>query len=116
MTSAPDSKAIESALDQRPDSTRSFPAQGTQPARLLAALLERQRIDPLQGWIRLGIYRLSDAVLQLRRLGWSVQTSRKDVRNRFGEECHVADYSMVESDIVAAGEAGRQFIAAVREV
>lgn len=72
----------------------AFPGINTQPARLLAALLQRRRIHPLAGWQALGIYRLSDTVLQLRKLGWPVITGRLDVNNRYGEACHVALYSL----------------------
>lgn len=79
----------------------TYPSIGTQPARLLAALLRGRRIDPLAGWRLLGIYRLSDTVLQLRKLGWPVVTDRLDVSNRFGEPCHVAQYSL-PGEVVAA--------------
>lgn len=62
-----------------------YPRLNTQPARLLVALLQRRRIHPLAGWQALGIYRLSDTVLQLRKMGWPVITGRLDVNNRFGE-------------------------------
>ena len=115
--SAPDRKAIESALDQRPDSIPSvpqYPSHGTQTARLLASLLEGRQVDPLSGWRRLGIYRLSDTVFRLRGLGWPVQTKRKDVRNRFGESCAVALYDLPGSVIVRAGESARIFIETAR--
>ena len=88
----------------------SFPSFGTQPARLLIALLRGRRIDPLAGWRSLGIYRLSDTVLQLRKLGWPVITDRLDVCNKFGEPCHVAQYSLPADAIEQAGDAGATFI------
>lgn len=87
----------------------SYPATGTQPARLLSALLFGKEIDPLAGWLTLGIYRLSDTVYQLRNLGWPVITGRLDVKNRFGEECHVANYYLAQDAINAAGDRGREF-------
>lgn len=87
-----------------------YPAAGTQPARLLADLLAYHRVDPLDGWSRLGIYRLSDTVLQLRKSGWRIVTSRKGVQNRFGESCRVAEYYLPIEDVDAAGERGRVFM------
>ena len=107
---APATKGNESAPNSA-DYTRplNLPCYGTQPARMLAALLHGSRIDPLTGWRRLGIYRLSDTVFQLRRAGWNVTTARKDVTNRFGEPCHVAIYSLPSEEIQRAGERGRAF-------
>lgn len=89
----------------------AYPGISTQPARLLAALLQGRRIHPLAGWQALGIYRLSDTVLQLRKLGWPVITGRLDVNNRFGEPCHVALYSLPDAVIQSAGNRGKEHIA-----
>lgn len=88
-----------------------YPGINTQPARLLAALLTGRRIHPLDGWRSLGIYRLSDTVLQLRKLGWPVVTDRLDVTNRFHEACHVALYYLPDEAIQTAGLGGLEFIA-----
>ena len=45
------------------------------PVELISVL--RRQINPLQGWIQPGIYRLSDTVAKLRKLGWSVETERR---------------------------------------
>jgi hypothetical protein len=89
----------------------AYPKPNTQPARLLVALLQRRRIHPLAGWKALGIYRLSDTVLQLRKMGWPVITGRLDVNNRFGEPCHVALYSLPAESIESAGSKGAEYIA-----
>lgn len=86
-----------------------YPNPDTQPGRLLAALLAGQKIDPLAGWMRLGIYRLSDSVLQLRRLGWPINNLGLTVRNCFGEDCHVALYSLQPEAIESAGWMGEAF-------
>ena len=115
MKNARPQTAETSAVDKR-DSIigiivrPSFPTRGTQPARLLADLLRGRRVNPLDAWRRLGIYRLSDTVLQLRRLGWPVITDRLDVLNKFSEECHVALYSLPADAIEQAGDAGAKFI------
>jgi len=88
-----------------------YPRLNTQPARLLVALLQSRRIHPLAGWQALGIYRLSDTVLQLRKMGWPVITGRLDVNNRFGEPCHVALYSLPAECVESAGSKGAEYIA-----
>lgn len=87
--------------------TPRFPHHGTQPARLLAFLLNGRRIDPLMAWRTAGIYRLADTVFQLRGMGWQVATNRLDVKNRFGEQCHVAQYELrgsVPSELAATAQ------------
>jgi hypothetical protein len=91
----------------------AFPSHSTQAARLLATLLGGAHVGPMTGLNALGIYRLSDTVLQLRRLGWAVITKRVDVSNRFGEACHVADYHLPAEIIEEAGRVGR--VLTVRE-
>jgi hypothetical protein len=75
--------------------------------------LQGRHINPLAGWKMLGIYRLSDTVFQLKKMGWPVDTGRLDVANRFNEPCHVAEYSLPDDAIQKAGEDGRQFSAKV---
>lgn len=87
----------------------SYPAHNTQAARLLAATLLGQRINPLRGWVNLGIYRLSDTKFRLKEMGWPMEADRLDVSNKFGEACHVALYSLPASAIEAAGEQGQAF-------
>lgn len=108
MKNAPDQTTIEGALDKR-DFNPEYPAHGTQPARLLSALLQGRRINPLAAWKGLGIYRLSDTVYQLRGMGWPVVTDRLDVANRFNEPCRVAQYRLPADAIEATGERGRGF-------
>lgn len=64
----------------------------TQQGRLILYLERHGKIDPLQAWKELGIYRLSDTVYQLRKKGYDIGTRRKNVRNKFGEKCKVAEY------------------------
>lgn len=89
----------------------AFPSHSTQAARLLASLLRGAHVGPMKGLNALGIYRLADTVLQLRRLGWVVITKRVDVSNRFGEACHVADYHLPAEIIETAGSDGQKFAA-----
>ena len=104
-------EAAEQNESDKSDFNPVYPKSNTQPARLLAALLHHRRIHPLAGWRALGIYRLSDTVLQLRKMGWPVITGRLDVNNRFGEPCHVALYSLPAEAIESAGSKGAEYAA-----
>jgi hypothetical protein len=64
----------------------------TQYQRLLSYLEVHEYINPLEAWSELGIYRLSDVILQLRRDGFDIETERIHVYNRFDEKCKVARY------------------------
>ena len=64
----------------------------TQKERLLKYLQLHGRINPLQSWTALGIYRLSAVVLLLRKDGYDIETINTPVRNQFGEQVHVATY------------------------
>ena len=96
MKNAPDRKAAESAKEQREFNTPIQPARGTQASRLLSELRSGRAIDPLTAWVRLGIYRLSAIIFELRRAGWSIHMERRPVRNRFGEECRVGFYTLTD--------------------
>lgn len=63
-----------------------------QQERLLEHLKVYKTINPLEAWRDLGIYRLSATILILRQQGHEIETTRMDVKNRFGEKCHVAKY------------------------
>lgn len=88
----------------------AYPTHETQAARLLALLLTGRHINPLEAWQSLGIYKAARAIFDIRALGWPVKTEHTEVKNRFGEPCHVAEYSLPAETIAAAGEAGRQFV------
>lgn len=87
----------------------AYPPHDTQAARLLALALAGEKINPLYGWRKLGIYRLSDTKFRLKEMGWPFEADRLDVSNRFGEPCHVALYGLPESAINEAGDAGQAF-------
>lgn len=69
----------------------------TQKERLLNFLKTHRQINPLQSWQVLGIYRLSAVILDLRKEGWLISTIKTEVKNQFGEACHVATY-VLEND------------------
>lgn len=109
--SAKPSKALcqTDSANTRGTFSPTYPANDTQAARLLAVLLLGQQINPLRGWITLGIYRLSDTKFRLKEMGWPMESGRLDVANKFGEACHVALYGMPAWAIEAAGEQGQEF-------
>lgn len=69
----------------------------TQTERTLQYLKTHKRgLTPLDMWSKLGIYRASDVVLRLRRKGHDIKTDIVKVKNKFGEECQVAYYTLEE--------------------
>jgi hypothetical protein len=72
-------------------------APNYQKIRLLEYLLKHGKIaSPLVAWSRLGIYRLSAVVFDLRKLGIEIETELVDIDNQFGERCRVASYRLLE--------------------
>lgn len=65
-----------------------------QENRLLEYLKVNSKITPMEAWIDLGIYRLSDVVFKLRKQGINIETQRKSVMNRFDEPCNFAEYKL----------------------
>ena len=63
-----------------------------QEQRLLDYLKTNFKVSPMDAWIELGIYRLSDVVFKLRNKGYEIETERKSVLNRFDEPCNFAEY------------------------
>lgn len=70
----------------------------TQCERLLAYLQRFGRIDPLQAWQELGIYRLGARVFDLKAAGHDIKKNTKVVSNRYGEDCHVAEYYLEQGE------------------
>lgn len=103
---------VETAIDPN---IHAYPSHGTQTARFLAALLAGSQINPLLAWQDFGIYRVSDVVFRLRKLGWPVDTDDLTVQNRFNEGCVVALYSLAPDVTLQAGVKAQQFIADERE-
>lgn len=63
-----------------------------QTDRLLEYLQEHRRINPLEAWRKLGIYRLGARVFDLRAAGHTIHSERVSVANQYGEKCRVASY------------------------
>lgn len=62
-----------------------------QNQRVLEWLKRHKGITPLEAWVELGIYRLSDVIWKLRKY-YIIDTEEKVIINKFGEECRVAFY------------------------
>ena len=66
----------------------------SQCERLLARL-KRGPITPLEAWSELGIYRLGARVYDLKEQGHEITKKMVAVSNKFGEECRVAQYTLL---------------------
>ncbi len=66
----------------------------SQCERLLARL-KRGPITPLEAWSELGIYRLGARVYDLKEQGHEITREMVAVSNKFGEECRVAQYTLL---------------------
>ena len=60
----------------------------------LLAALKNKAMTAGEIWSELGIARASARVFDLRREGWDVRSEQITVRNRDGQPCHVALYSL----------------------
>lgn len=65
--------------------------------RLLDAL-RRAPITTLEAQQKLGIGRVAARVLDLKNLGYVITSEPVSVRNRFGERCKVARYTLVQAN------------------
>lgn len=68
----------------------------TQKTRLAGYLRNFKKINPLDAWQMLGIYRLSAIVYDLRKENWNIKTTDLTVYNKFGDKCIVAQYELVD--------------------
>lgn len=66
----------------------------TQKERLLEHLQNFGKVNPLQSWTQLGIYRLAAVVHLLRQDGEPITTKMVEVRNRWGDIVTVAEYEL----------------------
>ena len=75
----------------------------SQTQKQCTRLLDALRIKPmtaLEIWQELGIARASARVFDLREEGWEVKSEDITVRNRDGETCHVALYSLASDQMM----------------
>lgn len=66
-----------------------------QEKRLLDYLTTNKKINPLDAWTELGIYRLSAVIFLLREKGYTIETKRKSILNKFEELCNFAEYELL---------------------
>ncbi len=66
----------------------------TQEDRLINYLYEHKKITALEAIEDLGILRLASRVSDLRKRGYQINSKMIKVKNRFGETCRVAEYSI----------------------
>lgn len=67
----------------------------TQKARTLDYFAKHKKgLTPLDMWTKLGIYRASGVIHELRKDGYDIATDYVKIKNQFGEDCRVAYYTM----------------------
>ena len=67
-------------------------ATESQNKRLAKYLRDGGKVNPLMDWEKLGIYRLSARIFDIKELGLNVQSRFIEVLNRFGETTKVKEY------------------------
>ncbi len=77
-----------------PDLLPSDPTPGTRPAEALSLLLERGSIDQREFLDDAGGWRLSDAIYELRRRGWPIETIRVQTTSAAGKKSRIARYRL----------------------
>lgn len=60
--------------------------------RLYKYLSSKGKITPIEAWQELGIYRLSDTILKLRKEGFEIETKMTNSLNKFQEKVNFATY------------------------
>jgi len=71
----------------------------TQCDRLLNYLETHTAITPMDAWNDLGIYRLGARVWDLRnKRGLNITRTMVPVKNKYGEECKVAQYRLIKKE------------------
>jgi len=66
----------------------------TQASRLLEHMQQGKSIDRLSALIELGVFELSARIIDLQNSGHSINKTRKQIINRFGEKASVVEYSL----------------------
>lgn len=62
--------------------------------RVLSYMKQFGSITPMEAYTRIGVYRLSGSIFNLRKEGHCITTNMVLVRNKYGEKCRVARYSL----------------------
>lgn len=68
----------------------------TQKEMIRNHLVEHGSITPMDAWKMYGVYRLSDVILKLRRMGMQIDTMEVKETNIFGDKVTFAKYHLRE--------------------
>lgn len=71
----------------------------SQNERILKHLVWRRGITTLDAYDMYGVTRLAARIADLRGKGLPITTKTIDTRNRYGDVCTVADYSLEDKDL-----------------
>lgn len=71
----------------------------SQNMRVLQYLKTHVGLTPLQALQKLGVYRLSGRIFDLRSMGYDIITLEKEVNNAHGGTSRVAEYRLVKESI-----------------
>ena len=66
-----------------------------QEQRLISYLNKNQTITGIQALNELGIFRLASRISNLKKQGHKITSKMVPIKNRYGEKCHVSEYTMV---------------------
>lgn len=67
----------------------------TQEERVINYLSDNPSINSIQALNELGIFRLASRVSNLKKQGHNITSRMIPVTNRYGEKCHVSEYTLV---------------------
>jgi len=66
----------------------------TQEERVISYLSDNPSINSIQALSELGIFRLASRVSNLKKQGHNITSRMVSVSNRYGEKCHVSEYTL----------------------
>lgn len=67
----------------------------TQEERLLDYLTENKTVTGIEALNALGIFRLASRIHNLKKQGYIISSKMITIKNRFSEDCHVSEYTLV---------------------
>lgn len=70
----------------------------TQNQRVIEYMREKGSITQLEALKELGVMRLASRISDLRRSGYKIAGSMETVKNRYGENCAIKRYSLIEDN------------------
>jgi hypothetical protein len=83
--------------------------QLTAQERRVFNALRLDPLTPLKAWSMYGIMRLSAVIFNLKSKGFTILSERVTVRNRYGESCPIAKYTLVSYPDNVASEEPKNF-------